>query len=1835
MPKRKNIGFVLPISILSLFAVFLSASFLFLANFDYANAQSLDFSISTQGSKTVVQGSGVTNLITLTRISGTTTSVFISVSGVPVGVTAALEKTSCLPTCTSILTLSPLPSAAPGNYVITVKGSYYTIEKTTSFTLTVNPSPVNGVCGTNANTETTAYESTVTSYSGTFCSVGTADPSSPAFPSPSSFLSTWHCLGSNGGTDAYCKAYKKNPTPVLSVTPSIVNPGGNVTFSWNWDQYAMSYLIYYYKNGVWDSTGTWVSGTSVTVSTAGLISLGAKVYSHGIYISSNPSNEVFVTIQAFNFSLSNEGNKSVTKVSGSVTVNNTITVTKSAGTAASVALTASGMPAGVTASFSPTSCTPNTTCSSILTLSVASSASAGNYTITISGSPSGGTTSFILTVNVPSPVNGSCGTNANTQTTAYESYVTSYSGTFCSVGTADPSSPIFPSPNLFLTTWNCFGSNGGTNAYCTAYRKPTTPVLSVSPLTPVVIGSGSNVTFSWTYDQYAMSYLIYYYKNGVWDSIGTWVSGTSATVSTAGLTSLGAKVYSYDVYIPSNSSNQVFVTFSQPFDFSLSNAGARSIVAGGSFVTNTITVTKISGTAANVTFSASGLPTGVTASFSPTSCTPNDSCTSTITLNALSSTSGGNYTITVSGSNGTTTRYTYFTLSVSVPFNYSLANGGFKAVQQGSSVTNTITVTKISGTASAVALYASGGPPSGLTMSFSPASCTPNNSCSSNITLLASSSAAAGNYTITVSGSPSGGTTSFTLNIYVPAGPVINGSCGTNTNTAATAYEATKASYSGTFCSSGAVNPSSPAPAFPLPGGSVAWNCVGSGGGSTASCAAYKKTETPTVAFSPATVVAGENVTFYWTAIPYATSYVIDYYKNGVWERYTTTLAYSVVSTIGLTSLSAIVYSCGVSTCSNQSYQSSVPIQQFDFSLSNAGARSVVKGNSVLNTITVSRTLGSISKTVSLSAGGVPSGVTATLSPTSCIPNGSCTSTITLSASASAVAGNYTITVNGSDGTNTRNTSFTLSVVDPFNYSLTNEGSKTVNRGSSTSNTVTVTKTAGIAAAVSLTYGVLPSGVTASFSQTSCVPGNTCTSTMFLNAGSNATLGTYTIVVTGTSGSISKTTSFSLVVASVSAPVPFDYSIFNVGDKSVIKGNQTTNTITVTKTSGTAASVGFLVSGLPTGVIAGFSPTSCIPDLTCSSTLTLTSSVSSPAGTYSITVTGTSGSVSRTTSFTLTLIEPDVFDYSLSNGGGKIIYLGSYATNSIYVTKIYGTPAPVAFTAIITPSGSGLSTSFSPTSCTPDASCSSSFILTSSAFTVPGNYTVTVTGTSGSVSRTTSFSLTVWTTPAPSCPFTDEDGSVFAITTDTRLVDRHNFTPKPQETASYIDAQLNILPGLYTIKTYSWDNYDGRIDQPNETWNLEVYNGDNLLGKVGPMDEIVGGGLAQSITTFFEGLNISQNATKMRAIHKCYEDGSCNTTSPSSVVPVCAAFKKSDALLLTVDQVTTNPVSPILKNTDVDVSAYISTNIEDQTSNFTYYCDSINNDAVLIDPPEPSPYKIKGKHDGVSANKFEDTFADLCNYSSTGQYWPKVVVERGGKIAAGRTLVEVISEIPEDENWPPSATNLMAVSPSDYCVSPFSWTLRWAFSDPYGESQSAYQIIIRDVSSGSLIKDTGKINSSSNSYAIPSGTLSFNKTYSWSVTVWDSNQNSLSSNSNGPNFTTMKHTPPSLSADINPNKISLNEIITITDTTTVYGGSTKSAWNWNFSNVTGYTLITEPPLLDEIQVKFTTPGSKNIILKVTDSDGYWCERGFNYSSTDALPDINFGRSPSNFREVVP
>ena len=189
----------------------------------------------------------------------------------------------------------------------------------------------------------------------------------------------------------------------------------------------------------------------------------------------------------------------------------------------------------------------------------------------------------------------------------------------------------------------------------------------------------------------------------------------------------------------------------------------------------------------------------------------------------------------------------------------------------------------------------------------------------------------------------------------------------------------------------------------------------------------------------------------------------------------------------------------------------------------------VTQGSSGSSTITVTPS-GGFTGSVTLSASGLPSGVTASFgtNPTTS------TSSVTFTASATATTGTSTVTITGTSGslTHTTTISLTVNATATPNFSLSpSPSSLTVKQGTSGSSTITVTPSGGFTGSVTLSNSALPSGVTASFGTNP----TTSTSVLTFTASSTATTGTSTITITGTSGSLTHTTTISLTISSASA----------------------------------------------------------------------------------------------------------------------------------------------------------------------------------------------------------------------------------------------------------------------------------------------------------------------------------------------------------------------------------------------------------------------------------------------------------------------------------------------------------------------------------------------------------------------------------------------------------------------------------------------------------------------------------------------------------------------------
>jgi len=299
---------------------------------------------------------------------------------------------------------------------------------------------------------------------------------------------------------------------------------------------------------------------------------------------------------------------------------------------------------------------------------------------------------------------------------------------------------------------------------------------------------------------------------------------------------------------------------------------------------------------------------------------------------------------------------------------------------------------------------------------------------------------------------------------------------------------------------------------------------------------------------------------------------------------------------------------------------------------------SITQGGSAGNSTITVTDLGGFSGSVTFSASGLPSGVTATFGTN---PTAS-TSSVSFTASSTATTGTSTVTITGTSGSLTATTTISLTVnaaAAPNFTVAASPTSVTITEGGSGASTITVTSQNSFNSAVTLSASGLPSGVTASFSTSPLTPpaNGSTTSTLTLAASSSAATGTATITITGASGSLSHSTTVTLTVNS-SGTKNFTLSL-SPSSFTIDEGGRTSTTLTVTSVNGFSGSVDLSVNEFPSGVSATASsnPVSVPANGSATATITWSASRRAPTGTTMIQLTGTSGSIGNGIPVTITV----------------------------------------------------------------------------------------------------------------------------------------------------------------------------------------------------------------------------------------------------------------------------------------------------------------------------------------------------------------------------------------------------------------------------------------------------------------------------------------------------------------------------------------------------------------------------------------------------------------------
>jgi kumamolisin len=244
-------------------------------------------------------------------------------------------------------------------------------------------------------------------------------------------------------------------------------------------------------------------------------------------------------------------------------------------------------------------------------------------------------------------------------------------------------------------------------------------------------------------------------------------------------------------------------------------------------------------------------------------------------------------------------------------------------------------------------------------------------------------------------------------------------------------------------------------------------------------------------------------------------------------------------------------------------------------------------------------------------------------------------------------------------------------------------------------------------------------------------------------------------ITSGTSGSFSAEVGYDLVtgwgspngVGLINALAPTSTSpAFSItaspASVSVVQGSNGTSTITTTVSGGFDSAIALTASGQPTGVTLTLSSSTIAAPGSGSFTLTMAVASTTVAGTYTITVSGTGGGITHTATVALTVTAPTAgaFTISVSPTSGSLRQ-GQSGTATVTTAVSGGFDSAVALSATGEPTG--VTIKFTPASIAAPGSGTSSMLLTVSRTAAVGTYPITITGTGGGITHTTTLTFEV------------------------------------------------------------------------------------------------------------------------------------------------------------------------------------------------------------------------------------------------------------------------------------------------------------------------------------------------------------------------------------------------------------------------------------------------------------------------------------------------------------
>ena len=204
-------------------------------------------------------------------------------------------------------------------------------------------------------------------------------------------------------------------------------------------------------------------------------------------------------------------------------------------------------------------------------------------------------------------------------------------------------------------------------------------------------------------------------------------------------------------------------------------------------------------------------------------------------------------------------------------------------------------------------------------------------------------------------------------------------------------------------------------------------------------------------------------------------------------------------------------------------------------------------------------------------------------------------------------------------------------------------------------------------------------------------------------------------------------------------PPAADFSLStSPASQTVAVGGSTSFTVSSAATNGFNGKIQLAVSGLPSGATSTLTGN---PAGSGGAALAIATDNTIAAGSYALTITGTSGSLSHTTAASLVVTgSTSQPDFSLTADASVTIGAGQSGSVNLSASASGGFASDVALSVSGAPAGA--TATFNPTAIA-GGSGAATLSIAASASAAAGTTTLTITGTSGSLSHSANFDLTI------------------------------------------------------------------------------------------------------------------------------------------------------------------------------------------------------------------------------------------------------------------------------------------------------------------------------------------------------------------------------------------------------------------------------------------------------------------------------------------------------------